>query len=577
MKKSVAHGIFCFWGGFFLWLTWGGMSLQANEWEIKINAIDSRLGHVRGERYIFLNIFNQDDEHFVALAPDNISLKINQDPHLPSHVGRLPLENRIALLLDVSEFANRQKMAMIRKGLHQFMGQSESSDEIYFNSNGLEQTGSVLNSQEALPQALEKIPAHSEKRLPTSQFLLKELQSFRFPQKRQWAILIASNPARQNEKTLENLAHGLMKERITLIAILDEKPASAWIKTLANQTHGSVYELKNFQEFPRALQKVRARIDQEYRLAYQQNTLGSVPHGIEIKLISSQGQGQTQSQIPMLSIWPHGQPSLMGGLISVGGLILLGWGGILMRRWQASGSKKQKGFGILTSGESFQFIPLEKESYILDFLSSIKTKGNLRLSANLSKVVLTAEENSYFLDDKNYKNALLINKRRVRRTLLKHGDILDMGELTLIYLNPLQPQVSAPSFPKPSSAPIYYDKPQGPIRKQIGVLTDEGRRQDYHLVKNITFIGRSKTNNIVLDSPQIALRHAKIVKIGAQYKLHSLANQEGTFVNRRRIEQRFLKDGDEVSFENYQLRFRIAHNPPMWPDKFKRNTPHATK
>ena len=578
MKASTwAYQIFCAWGGFCLSMTLGAIALSANEWTITINAIDSRLGHVGGNRYIFLNIFDPAEQHLFELATDNIALKINQEPHLPSNLSQPPPENRIALLLDVKEMAKGRTLEMIRQGLQQFMEQNNPSDEIYFQSNGGQQGGRIFNLQEPWGNFLEQTPPSPEKRVSTSQFILQELQSFPFPQKRQWAILIASNPSSQNAEILKQLAAHLVKSHTTLIAILAETPASGWLKTLAEETYGSVYELNNFQEFPRVLQKVRARIDQEYRLAYQLNTLGNVPHTIDLKLISTHGEGQAQVQIPKVEIWPHPTPSLLGGLLSIGGLMLLGWGSILLRRWQAADPKKQKGFAILTSGENFQFIPLNEKFYALDFLTSIKTKGNLRLSANLGKVVLTAEENSYFLEDKNYKNALLINKRRVRRTLLRHGDILDLGELTLIYLNHGHPFVPLPMASKTPPAPIYYDKPQGPIRKQIGVLTDEGRRQDYYLVKNITFIGRSKTNNIILDSPQIALRHAKIVKIGTQYKLHSLSNQEGSFVNRRRIEQRFLKDGDEVSFENYQLRFRIAHNPPMWPDKSKYNPTYAPK
>ena len=229
----------------------------------------------------------------------------------------------------------------------------------------------------------------------------------------------------------------------------------------------------------------------------------------------------------------------------------------------------------MTPGENFQFIPLNKSSYGLDFLSTIRTKRNLRLSANLDKVLLTAEQNSYFLEDKNYKNALLINRRRVKRYLLRHGDVLDIGEMTLIFLNQTNFLNKDVELDEQVPIPIYFDKPLGPIRKKVGTLINMNTRQEYYLVKNITFIGRSKTNNIVLNSSQIALRHAKIIRIGTQYKLISLSNQEGTFVNRRRVEQRFLKEGDEISFENCLFRFRMLNHASIRDDKAKSSVQHA--
>lgn len=561
--------------GFSLVMLFAEVFLWANEWKMEINAIDFRLGYIGGERYVFLNIMDQDENHLTSLSSDNISLKINQEPVLLSNFGHYQhLENRIALLVDGQGMVTTEKIEMIKKGFGQFIRQKQELDEILINFNGLAQKGKALTSKEQLSEILATITPNQEKEQPTLEFLFQQLQLFRFQEKRQWAILLSSVSPSYNEKDFSNLVQFLKKHQITLMAILNRQAVSSWWETLVAQTNGSIYPFNTVEELPEVLEKVRQRIDQEYMLTYQLNTLGNIPHDIEIKLVSNEGQESIQSQVSSIPIWPHSQkPFLLWGWVCIGVGLVMGGGGIFIKRWNSLDSKKKRGFRIITPGENFQFIPLNDDSYVLEFLSSIQTKGNLRLSANLSKVVLTAKQNSYFLDDKNYKNALLINRRRVRRTLLRHGDILDIGELTLIYLNSHHPLPMHTEIPKHTSVPIHYDKPQGPIRKSIGLLIDEDRRQDYYLVKNITFIGRSKTNNIILDSPQIALRHAKIVRIGAQYKLHSLSNQKGSFVNRRRVEQRFLKDGDELSFDNCHLRFRIAHNPPSRTDKTK--VPHA--
>ena len=82
------------------------------------------------------------------------------------------------------------------------------------------------------------------------------------------------------------------------------------------------------------------------------------------------------------------------------------------------------------------FIPLKPEVQTLELLSKINTGKKYRLSANLNRVTLTPHQNSFLLEDKNYKNALLINRRRSHRILLTNDDILDVGEMVLLYRNP---------------------------------------------------------------------------------------------------------------------------------------------
>ena len=62
-------------------------------------------------------------------------------------------------------------------------------------------------------------------------------------------------------------------------------------------------------------------------------------------------------------------------------------------------------------------------------------------------------------------------------------------------------------------------------------------------------------NDIVIESDEVAMRHAKIYKIGKSWKIQNLQNHENTFVNGRRIDQRFLKDGDEVAIGDFIFKF----------------------
>ena len=51
-------------------------------------------------------------------------------------------------------------------------------------------------------------------------------------------------------------------------------------------------------------------------------------------------------------------------------------------------------------------------------------------------------------------------------------------------------------------------------------------------------------------------RHAKIYKVGASWKIQNLLIQETTTVNGRRIDQRFLQDGDEVIVGDIMFKFK---------------------
>jgi len=75
------------------------------------------------------------------------------------------------------------------------------------------------------------------------------------------------------------------------------------------------------------------------------------------------------------------------------------------------------GFKLLNLNEQTSFIPLKTEVQSLEFLAKIQTSNKYRLSANLNRVTLTPHQNTFLLEDKNYKNALLINRRRSHRTI----------------------------------------------------------------------------------------------------------------------------------------------------------------
>jgi len=217
------------------------------------------------------------------------------------------------------------------------------------------------------------------------------------------------------------------------------------------------------------------------------------------------------------------------------------------------------GFRLLNIGEQGMFIPLKPEVQTLELLSKINTGKKYRLSANLNRVTLTPHQNSFLLEDKNYKNALLINRRRSHRILLTNDDILDVGEMVLLYRNhDLSFNNLNRNLDGSLVLPAASAKLKGPIQKGTPILTFLGSHQKIPLVRNLNTMGTSNSNDIVIKSNEVASRHAKIYKVGETWKIQNLHIHETTSVNGRRIDQRFLQDGDEVNLGDVLIRFNIS-------------------
>jgi len=260
---------------------------------------------------------------------------------------------------------------------------------------------------------------------------------------------------------------------------------------------------------------------------------------------------------------PQAAPAGLTGFMARGALALVTlplmlW---MARRPRNVNAIDKPGFEVISLTEKRRFIPLEDRFQAMDFVTKIQTQGALRLSANLNKVTLSIRRFGYLMEDKNYRNALLVNRRRVRRTLLRNGDVLDLGDLTLLYRDHREPQVirHASITPGEGKSQIKFDRPKGPVRKGIGMLTsDQLSNRPFYLTKNVVYIGRSEGNDLTIKSRTVYYRHAKIEKVGGRYKMKDLSILGNTFVNNRRIEQRFLKDGDEISIEMHRFKFQIV-------------------
>ena len=222
------------------------------------------------------------------------------------------------------------------------------------------------------------------------------------------------------------------------------------------------------------------------------------------------------------------------------------------------------GFEVVSLSEQRVFIPLAEKNKQLDFIESFKSRGALRLSANLNKVFLSIRRYGYLLEDRNVRNALLVNRRRQRRTLLRDGDILDLGDLTLLYRDNREARFIRrfPVTPTDGKTFLKFSRLRGPVRKGTPMLaSDQFPNRVYYILKNKVFVGRSEGNDLIIKSQDVEYRHAKIERVGSRYKLQDLSTLGTTYVNNRRVEQRFLREGDEISFDSHRFRYELSSKP----------------
>jgi transcription initiation factor TFIIIB Brf1 subunit/transcription initiation factor TFIIB len=79
--------------------------------------------------------------------------------------------------------------------------------------------------------------------------------------------------------------------------------------------------------------------------------------------------------------------------------------------------------------------------------------------------------------------------------------------------------------------------------------------EQFPLERTQTTIGRTPDCDIFLDDVTVSRRHAIVAKGAETFTLEDLGSLNGTFLNRHRIEQADLENGDEGQIGKYRLIF----------------------
>ena len=77
----------------------------------------------------------------------------------------------------------------------------------------------------------------------------------------------------------------------------------------------------------------------------------------------------------------------------------------------------------------------------------------------------------------------------------------------------------------------------------------------YLLDEDEITVGRDPRADILLDDSTVSRQHAVFRRVSGQYSVIDAGSLNGTYVNRQRVDQAVLKNGDEIMIGKFRLVF----------------------
>ncbi|MBM3686936.1 MAG: FHA domain-containing protein [Actinobacteria bacterium] len=98
----------------------------------------------------------------------------------------------------------------------------------------------------------------------------------------------------------------------------------------------------------------------------------------------------------------------------------------------------------------------------------------------------------------------------------------------------------------------------GPGEAVLVVQRGMGEGASYLLVGDIVTAGREPDSDLFLDDVTVSRRHAEMRRSEQGWLLRDVGSLNGTYVNRRRIEEVELDAGDEVQIGKYRFAYLVG-------------------
>lgn len=86
-------------------------------------------------------------------------------------------------------------------------------------------------------------------------------------------------------------------------------------------------------------------------------------------------------------------------------------------------------------------------------------------------------------------------------------------------------------------------------------ITGPGAPHDWMLTRDRTIVGRSRSADFSIDSPELSRQHVEVLRDGKSFKVVDLQSRNGIFLDGVRVHSVVLRHGDVVQLGNISFLF----------------------
>ncbi|MBP7126249.1 FHA domain-containing protein [Myxococcota bacterium] len=98
----------------------------------------------------------------------------------------------------------------------------------------------------------------------------------------------------------------------------------------------------------------------------------------------------------------------------------------------------------------------------------------------------------------------------------------------------------------------------GPSRGRLIVREGPAQNRTFHLVEDVSYIGRAPDNHVCIPDSSVGKRHCSItISKDRSYLLEDMQSVNGVRVNGQKVLKVFLKDGDSIRLGSTEMQFRL--------------------
>jgi pSer/pThr/pTyr-binding forkhead associated (FHA) protein len=120
--------------------------------------------------------------------------------------------------------------------------------------------------------------------------------------------------------------------------------------------------------------------------------------------------------------------------------------------------------------------------------------------------------------------------------------------------------IPAEEFPAVDDSNVFEEADLAPGTGMLLVRRGPNAGSRYVLDHAVTTLGRHPDSRVFLDDITVSRRHAEVRREGDGYQLVDVGSLNGTYLNRERVDQGELHDGDLIQVGKFKLMF-VATDP----------------